>query len=95
MTTPATDAAEIEQRLKAVIDYVRDCETRVNRGEVMDLQGLDRNVIEICNAITSLPSTEARVLEAKMSSLINGLDQLAIAMKAQQDSMNAFASGAK
>lgn len=82
-----TEKAQIEQRLKSINDYVADCERRVLRGEIMDLQGLDKNVIEICDAIAELPAEEARDLEPRMADLISGLEVLAKAMKDQQDKM--------
>jgi hypothetical protein len=88
MNNPKPDADEIGKRLKSAIDYVRDCEARVSRGEIMDLQGLDRNVIEICDAIANLPPKEARDLEDTMSVLIEGLENLAAAMKDQQEKMS-------
>ncbi len=81
------DAEAISQRLKSVNDYVRDCQRRVSLGEIMDLQGLDNNVIEICDAIAGLPQKDAQVLESRMSELIEGLEYLARAMKEQQDKM--------
>ena len=85
MTSQPLDAREIEKRLAAVVDYVRDCERRVAQGEIMDLQGLDNNVVEICDAIAGLEPDQARVLEDKMAVLIGGLETLARAMKEQQE----------
>ncbi len=93
MTSEKPDAAQIGKRLKSTVDYVRDCETRVIRGEIMDLQGLDRNVIEICDAIATLPPKDARDLEASMSALIEDLEKLARAMKEQQDKMTGTGGG--
>lgn len=93
MNSPKPDAAEIGKRLKSAIDYVRDCEARVAKGDIMDLQGLDQNVIEICDAIAKLPPKEAHDLEASMSVLIERLEQLANAMKGQHEKM--VATGAQ
>jgi hypothetical protein len=89
MTASKPDSTEVANRLKQTIEYVQDCERRVMKGEIMDLQGLDRNVIEICEAITTLPEGEGRALEKQMSKLIDGLEGLATSMKAQQDKMTA------
>lgn len=91
MPSPKPDATEIETRLKSLIDYVNDCERRVVKGEIMDLQGLDRNVIEICDALTSLPRPEALALEDRMAILIERLDALAASMRAQQEKIKAKA----
>ena len=63
------------------------------RGEIMDLQGLDKNVIEICDAIATLPPKDARDIEASMSTLIEDLEKLARAMKDQQDKMTGTEGG--
>jgi hypothetical protein len=81
------DAQDIEKRLKAIIDYVQDCERRVLKGEIMDLQGLDKNVVEICDAVAAMPRKESQGLEKRMSQLIDLLETLAGAMKAQQDKL--------
>jgi hypothetical protein len=85
------DIAEIDTRLKSIIDYVQDCERRVMRGEIMDLKGLDRNVIEICEALGAMPRAEARTMEARMKSLVDRLDALAQSMKAHQEKARAKA----
>lgn len=87
MTAEKMTADDIAKRLKSSIDYVRDCETRVTRGEIMDLEGLDKNVIEICDAIANLPRDQATPLEATMTRLIEGLEHLARAMKEQQEKL--------
>ena len=81
----AADSQEVADRLKQVTDYVKDCDRRVSRGEVMDLQGLDKTVMEICDAMAQLPEDEAQKHEAAMSVLIKDLEALAKSMKAQQD----------
>jgi hypothetical protein len=91
MSNPKPEPREVDVRLKSIIDYVQDCERRVLRGEIMDLQGLDRNVIEICDIITHLPAAEAQVLETKMAQLIERLEILAQSMREQQDKVRAKA----
>lgn len=78
-------AAEIAAQLASVSDYVRGCEARVIKGELMDLSGLDRAVIALCEGIARLPVSDARALEDRMQKLIGGLDSLALRMKEQQE----------
>jgi hypothetical protein len=87
------DAGEIEARLKSITDYVQDCERRVIMGEIMDLQGLDKNVIEVCDALANMPPAEARALEEKMARLIEKLEVLAGSMKQQQEKYQAAGAG--
>lgn len=83
------DGQEIAQRLTTIIDYVRDCERRVNQGEIMDLDGLDKTVLELCDGVGALPAEQAHALEKQMSSLIHDLEALANAMRAQAKKMDA------
>lgn len=80
------DANEVARKLKAIVDYVRDCQARVSKGEIMDLQGLDNNVIEVCDAIAGLPEKEGQRLESQMNLLIESLEVLVRTMREQQDS---------
>ena len=73
---------------------MRDCQVRVAKGEIMDLQGLDKNVIEVCDAIGRLPEKEGQALESQMSQLIDSLETLARMLKEQQDKFG-VAAGAR
>lgn len=81
-------AADVSGRLKSVQDYVLDCQRRVNQGEIMDLDGLDKAVIGICDAVASLPPAEAQALEDKLGELIGSLEELADAMRARQEEID-------
>lgn len=85
MTAATPDAPSLPVRLKQVTDYVMDCERRVMRGEIMELQGLDDTVMEICNDVAALPQDEAQALEQNMTRLIDGLELLAEAIRAQEE----------
>ena len=87
MTDKANDnnAAKLDKRLKAIINYVRDCQARVTKGEVMSLEGLDTKVVKLCNDIAVLPEKEGRGLESQMNLLIESLEILARELKEQQD----------
>jgi hypothetical protein len=90
MTSPQKiSSEEIAARLKSVLDYVQDCDRRVSKGEIMDLQGLDKNVIILCDAIASLPQKEALAFENDMARLIEKLEVLAESMKTQQENFSA------
>lgn len=85
MQPPKMNKAEVTAKLKSINDYVRDCERRVSQGEIMELQGLDDGVVEICDAIASLPPAEGRELETPMAVLIANLEKLADVMREQTD----------
>lgn len=85
MTNPqAPDSGDIGQQLKAVLDYVKDCDRRVHLGEIMDLDGLDDKVMQICDVVASLSQEDAQVYEAQMGVLITELEKLAKSMQEQQ-----------
>ncbi len=84
MTGKALSVAEVGKQMKGIIDYVRDCQARVTKGEIMDLRGLDKNVIEVCNAIARLPRKDGESLEGQMNQLVESLEILARTMKEQQ-----------
>jgi hypothetical protein len=89
LTPLQPDSQEVAKRLTTIIDYVRDCERRVNQGELMELENLDRNVLEVCNSVGALPQEEGKKLEKQMSSLIKDLESLANAMRAMAAKMDA------
>jgi len=68
---------EIKGKLKRTIDYVRDCSSRVSKGEVMDLTGLDKTVSKMCEDIENLPKEEADNVKDDMAKLVDGLSDLA------------------
>ena len=85
--TAQPDKEQIAEQLAAVTDYVRQCQTRILRGEIIDLGGLDRTVAALCVDIAQLPTTDARTQEPQMQKLVEGLDELASAMKEQKEKM--------
>lgn len=84
--TPET--GDIAQELKSVLDYVKDCDRRVHLGEIMDLDGLDDKVMQICDRVASLTQDEAQVYEDQMTALITELEKLAKTMQAQQEKID-------
>lgn len=89
MTTEQTpDTQDLSQQLKAVLDYVKDCERRVHLGEIMDLDGLDDKVMEICDQVADMPQDEAQEYETQLGVLIKELESLAKSMQAQQEKID-------
>lgn len=92
MAEPSMNGEQVATELKSLLDYVHDCDRRVHMGEIMDLQGLDRKVIVLCDAIAHLPQKDALVLEDRMGELIDSLEKLADTMRTQQDKMGGGAN---
>ncbi len=79
------NVVDIKDRLSNTTNYIRDCQSRVNKGEIMDLQGLDKNVVSVCDDIHKLPHEEALELKTKMELLIKSLGELSDAIQDIQD----------
>ena len=88
-----SDAQNIAERLTLVTDYIHDCERRVVRGEIMDLKGLDQNVVDLCNEITAMPRAESQSLEKKMVNLVDSLERLAGVIRHQYEEQQKTAGG--
>lgn len=86
-----TDSADITDRMQSILNYVQDCQRRVHMGEIMDLNGLDNTVVDICNDIAAMPPEEARAMEDRMTKLIDSLEELAGAMREQQEKIDSGA----
>lgn len=86
MTQPQMpeDNEDIGAQLKMVLDYVKDCDRRVHLGEIMDLDGLDDKVMDICDRVSQLSQDEAQEYEDQMGVLIKELEKLAKSMQVQQ-----------
>lgn len=78
------DSAALFDHIKSVSDYVVDCERRARQGEIMDLQGLDRNVTDICNTLAQMERGEAQKLQSRLATLIEGLERLGDTMREEQ-----------
>ncbi len=78
------EAEDLDSKLKAITDYVLECQRRVLRGEIMDLSGLDVKVIEICKEIASVPPPGGRRHEPPLQALVGHLDELARLMQDYQ-----------
>lgn len=90
MTQPQMpeDNEDIGVQLKMVLDYVKDCDRRVHMGEIMDLDGLDDKVMDICDRVSQLTQDEAQEYEDQMGVLIKELEKLAKSMQEQQAKMD-------
>ena len=85
MSDKSQEALDLDKDLKQATDYVRDCQARIIKGDLMELQGLDKTVINMCDRIAELPDGEAKELEDKMAVLIKALEALAVTIKEYQE----------
>lgn len=84
MTGKANDAATIGKELETTLEYVRDCQARISKGEELELNGLDDSVIALCDAIARLPKAQADAVEEQMGALIEALEELSHIVKEQE-----------
>jgi hypothetical protein len=71
----------LRQKMEDLRDYIRDAEEKVSAGTMVNLQGLEKTVSEICRYATSLPPDQARDVQPLMAELIGELERLSIALK--------------
>ena len=69
--SPATEIA-----MTAVTDAVRSAQAAANRGEFVDLTGLDRIVAGLCAEIRAMPSAQGSDLTPRLTDLIDELTRL-------------------
>lgn len=74
-------SAELD-RAGAVIDGFRNS---AQRGQTIDLSGLDRNVEQLCDAIAGLSPDERGPLKPRLLDLIDRLNHLVSTLDAQQN----------
>lgn len=77
---------EIKKQLRRTSDYVNDCQIRTNKGEILELSGLDEVVSDLCGYINSLPQDEGVALKGEISDLLSALDGLAHKLQEQYSS---------
>lgn len=80
----SSNIIDMKDRLARTTSYIRECQARISKGEIMDLQGLDKNVGAMCEDIQKLPQEEARALAEKMEYLIQSLDELSQVIRGRE-----------
>lgn len=71
--------------LAEVTAAVRVARTSLERGDIVDLTGLDGIVAGLCAGIRAMPSAQGRTLAPLLADLTAELESLAAAMAAQRD----------
>lgn len=91
--TPPKNPEDIQKGLEEILRYVQEAETRVQRGESVDLAGMDEKVAAICMAIEQSDPETGKNTEALLADLVEKLDGLANAIKTQVDQMKDQSGG--
>jgi hypothetical protein len=82
--------ASARNTLAEVTGAVRAAQAAIDKGELVDLTGLDRIIAGICAGIRAMPSAQGRQLAPLVADLIARLEELATSMAAQRDQYLGF-----
>ena len=76
MTSDREQRASAAIAMTKVIDAVRSAQAAVDRGELVDLTGLDRIIAGLCSEIRAMPTAQGRDLTPRLADLIDELTRL-------------------
>ena len=76
MTNPGTPISQMKRRLEAAANVVNEARLAVDRGNDVDLSGLEREVEGICAGLAEIPPTSAGSLKPALVALLDDLDKL-------------------
>ena len=76
--------SQLRQEIAAVFGEIVAAQRMVRSGRAIELDGLDKRIGVLCQAVTLLPADEGRDLIPLLEDLTASLDQLAIAIRASE-----------
>lgn len=71
----------ISNEINQLSGYLKTCEHRLNKGEMIDLSALDDKTRQICDAILAIPDEERQEFIPKMQQLITDVEKIAGLLK--------------
>ena len=80
-----TTVNSIEKDLKTQIGVIGEAVSRVKAGVIMNIDGVEQQVAQICEKISALPEGDAQALEQSMAEMIGKLEELAQVLSEFQD----------
>lgn len=84
----APDTPDIASEMGKVASVITTARRMLAEGKMVDITALESKVAELCTGAKDLSPTERVEVARAMGSLIQGLDDLAIDLKAQYAAMN-------
>ena len=75
-----TQTTNLVRRLQAASTVVSEARAAVERGDLVDLAGLDREVDGICKGLTGVDPEESESLKTALIALASDLDHLTTAL---------------
>lgn len=78
------DAASIGSEMERAGRMIDACGENAQRGDLVDLSGLDTTIEELCQDLMTLPDSERAPLKPRMIDLIDRLNKLIGDLEAQQ-----------
>jgi len=76
----STETTKLVRRLQAASTVVSEARAAVERGHLVDLAGLDREVDGICKGLTGIDPKESESLKTALIALASDLDHLTAAL---------------
>ena len=76
MSNAATPISQMKRRLEAAANVVNEARLAVERGNDVDLSGLEREVEGICVGLAEIPPGSAAGLKPALVALVDDLDKL-------------------
>lgn len=78
-----SDVARIRRGLEEVAGAVSLARGKISEGQLVDLNGLERRVDELCTAVLEQDRNDAQTLRPALLTLIDDLNRLSEELKAQ------------
>jgi hypothetical protein len=80
---------QLRQEVAAVFGEIVAAQRMVRAGRAIELEGLDKRIAVLCQAVTLLPADEGRDLIPLLEDLNASLDHLAVAIRAAESTDDA------
>lgn len=82
-----SDVEQIAARLQELSSFIEDAQTKLNKGEVVNLSHLDGEVEQICEQALKLKPELALKVQPIMATMISRLEELGLALKDFQSNL--------
>lgn len=76
MSHSAATAGQMKRRIEAAANVVNEARRAVERGNAVDLSGIEREVEKICAGLVEVPSGAGAGLTPALVALVDDLDKL-------------------
>lgn len=85
MTEPTKD--RVQELLDGIMSYIRDARGIINKGDFIELGGLDKRVQELCEAIQGLTVEDSMFFKGDLDNMMTELNMLQDEFKKMRESL--------